>query len=154
MIATQHDAGSRDADAIRDSVDEIPECGRLHAGIAAVLVDLVRSGLDAGEVFAQLLRVNQCSLDRDRVRRADGIDSGALAGAIAGNSVENRFHRIGAGALCPSSASDSSSAATSASASATSFSAPGTTPTTTSEMTAVMRGAPAFVSGETTRALP
>ena len=63
MIAAEHDAVSPHADAIGDTVNKVTEVRRLHAGIAAVLVDLVRGRFNQRERCARAQRVKKRRFD-------------------------------------------------------------------------------------------
>ena len=70
MVAAEDDAIEGKADAAGDGLDEVAEVGRRHAGIAAVLVDLVAGGLDQHRQ-AEPVGVAHGRLDDQRVRRTD-----------------------------------------------------------------------------------
>ena len=107
MVATEHDAIARQADAIRNAMDEVAEVRRRHAGIAAVLVDLVGGRLDQRERRIVSQGMRQRRLDRQRVRGTYGIHSPASAGPVARNPFENRLHLRDAGSAGAASASES-----------------------------------------------
>ena len=46
MVATQNQAFALEADPVGDLLDKAPKVGRRHAGVAALLVDLVAGRLD------------------------------------------------------------------------------------------------------------
>ena len=67
MIAAENDPGGVKTDARRDGLDESPEIGRRHAGVTALLVDLV-----AG-------RLNEDAPARAEAQRQRGLDDDGWA---------------------------------------------------------------------------
>ena len=67
MVPTEQDAIASQADAIGNTI-QVTEVGRCHAGIAAVLVDLVRGRFDQRERCARLPGMEERRLDRQRMR--------------------------------------------------------------------------------------
>src|SRR5262249_32480576 len=128
----------REANTICKAGDKIAEHRGLHAGIAAILVDLVRGRLDQNERGLVADGVNKGCFNHQRMRGAHGKDAARLSGPVPRDAVEHRFH-------FSSGASESRTAATDARPSATSLSRPGSVPVTINEMTTVMSGAPALV---------
>ena len=68
------------------------EVRRRHAGVAAVLVDLVGGRLDQRERCAGSSRMAQRRLDHQRVRRTDGKYPAGLACLVPADQVENDLH--------------------------------------------------------------
>ena len=83
VVAAQDDPAARHADAVRDAVDELAEAVRRHAGVAAVLVDLVARRLDQGRA-AVLHGLQQRRLDDHFMRRAYGHDAHSTRNATLG----------------------------------------------------------------------
>ena len=146
LAAEQHPL-ALETDLIGHRPDEFAERRRPPAGIAAVLVDLVGGRFDQ-HVTAPGVRVLQSGRQHQRMRRADGGNTEQLAGAVAPHQLEQHLHADSSGSMA------SRAAATKASAMPASFSGGGMTCCSASASSAVMSGAPALVSGETTSALP
>src|SRR5690606_38276088 len=165
VVAAEHDPRRVEADLGGDAVDECDEVGRGHAGVAAVLVDLVAGRLEQDEGQAGALRMAQRGLDDDGVGRADRGHAAGDALLVARDQVLENVHgkRTSGegnggqgdcgGASCSGSRA-SSRDATRASARPTSFSGPGTTPAKSRDTAAVTSGPPQLLSGATTIALP
>src|ERR1700738_453550 len=92
MIAAEKNPMARQPHATRDLMDEFTKAGRLHAGIASLLIDLVGGGFDQRERRTAAQGVQQRRLDHQRMRRADGIDAARLACLVMRDEVENGFH--------------------------------------------------------------
>src|SRR5262245_58199198 len=92
MVATKQNAVTRQRNTIGDAQDKIAERRRPHPGIAAVLVDLVRSRLDQCEPRVMSLPMAERSLDHQRMRRAHRIETARLASLVPRIQVENGFH--------------------------------------------------------------
>ena len=92
MVAAEKNAVPRQADAIRNAMDEVAEVRRLHAGIAAVLVDLVRGRLDQREGRAGPSRMDERRLDHQGMRGANGKHAARLACLVTCDQVENGLH--------------------------------------------------------------
>ena len=69
MIAAENDPGGVKTDARRDTFHEIAEIGGRHAGVAALLVDLIAGRLDEN------------SLARAKRQRQGGFDDEGMGGA-------------------------------------------------------------------------
>src|SRR6185295_11706482 len=149
MIAAEPEQVHGETDARSDIVDEAPEIRGTHPGIAAELIDLIRSRLDQQRRCARP-RFAQRTFDDLRMRRAQRIDADALSSLVPRHDVEESLHACTGSSDCNA----STSAAASASAIPAIFSGPGATPVKASEITAVSNGAPALTSGETMMALP
>src|SRR5262245_33181360 len=132
---------------MRDVLREAAEVVRRHTGVAAVLIHLIAGRLDE-ERRAARLRLLHRRFDHERVRRAQRIHAHRGTPLVPADDVEQRLHAESSGC------SASINAASSASAMPAMRIGPGITPTSTSEMIAVSRGAPALTSGETMIALP
>ena len=147
VISAKDNLVRRKACPICNASDEIAELRGLHAGIAAVLIDLVRRRLNQRERNLVPGGVNEGCFNHKRMRGTHGKDAARLSGLVPRDAFDHRLH-------FSSGASASRTAAAHASPSATSLSRPGNVPITINEMTAVISGAPALVSGETTMACP
>src|SRR6185437_9767817 len=147
MIAAEQDALARQPARIRQRQHQVAELRRPQPRVAALLIHLVRSGLDQG-VTARGARVLERGAQRQGMRRADRMDPGSLAAAVAPHELEQRFHVPSSGSMV------SSAAAMNANTMPAILSGWGTRPNSASARSAVMRGAPALVSGETTIAFP
>ncbi len=79
MVAAQDHLRAVEPDRVRDAPDQVAEVGRPHAGIAAILVDLVAGRLDQGRAAIRH-RLSQRRLDHQRMRRAHRGDADGLAG--------------------------------------------------------------------------
>ena len=75
-------------DRWRDLLHEAYEIRRLHAGVDAVLVDLVAGGFEQHEFIVMLLRMPQRRFDDDGVRAADGRDAHGLSPLVKRDDVE------------------------------------------------------------------
>ena len=101
MVAAENKARAGQADAFGDAPDEIAEIGRLHAGVAAFLVDLVAGGLDQGRGVV-VERLQQGRLDHQPMRRADRGDPDRMPGT----ALRGQLHKCrGAHGKIPISAS-------------------------------------------------
>jgi len=147
MIATEQHALARQADLIGHTPHDIAESRRPQSGVAAVLVHLIGGRLDEC-LPAEDVCVLQGGAQHQRMRRADRIDAHWFAPAVTPQQLEQGSHARSSGSMA------SSAAAAKASTMPASFSGCGTMPSSSNAMSAVMSGAPALVSGETTRALP
>src|SRR6516225_1758429 len=149
VATAENNAMAIKAEAIRDAMDEVAEAHRRHAGIAALLIDLVRGRFDQRERRARTPGVKQRRLDHQRMRGAHGKHAAGLARLVPRDAIDNGPH-----AVSSSGVSESKTAAMQASAMPTSFKPPGTLPSASTEMTAAISGAPALASGHTTMAWP
>ena len=93
MVAAEKNAIPGEAGAIRNAMDKVTEVRRLHAGIAAVLIDLVRGRLDQRERRAGPPGMEKRRLDHQGMRRAYGKHAARLACLVTRDQVENGFHR-------------------------------------------------------------
>ena len=144
--AQEHPLGGQ-ADLIGHAPHEVTETRGTHARVATVLVDLVGRRLDQ-RLAAGGTRVLQRSPQHQRMRRAHRVDADGFATTVAAHQVEQRLHARSSGSMARS------AAAANASTMATSFNGCGIMPRSAKAMSAVMSGAPALVSGDTTMALP
>ena len=92
MVAAEDQLFHIEADFGRDRLDEAAEIGRLHARIAALVVDLVAGRLDqhgrAGfHAFAQR------RADHGGMGRADGGDAADTAGLVVAGKLAEKAHR-------------------------------------------------------------
>ncbi len=92
MIAAERDPIGRDADAVGDDPDEVAEGSRGHAGVAAVLIDLVRGRLDQHKGRGVLRGVPESRLNHQWMGGADGSDADALAHFVPGDDVADDLH--------------------------------------------------------------
>ena len=152
VIAAQHHAVVRQAYCGSNRKHTLAEIRGPHSGVTAILVHLVRCGLDQGSAPC-VLREAQCRLQHQRMRGAYGIDPHRIAGLVAANQIQHRIH-TGCSTSLSSGSIASSAAARKASTMATIVTMLGMTANTTMETIAVIIGAPALASGATTRARP
>jgi len=147
MIAPEQHPLTGEPDLIRQAPHDVPESRGLEAGVTAVLIHLVGGGFDQhGPVGGP--GVLQGRAQHQRVGRADGSDPHRFTGTVALHQLEQCSHRSSSGSMA------SSAAAANASTTPVILSGGGTMPRSASARSAVMSGAPALVSGETTIALP
>jgi hypothetical protein len=97
VVAAENKTFARQTAAIGDVMDEVAKAHRCHAGIAAVLIDLVRSRFDKGERHAGPAGVAQRCLDYEGMRGAYGKHAARLSCPVTRNAVENGLHAKG----CP-----------------------------------------------------
>src|SRR6185437_2061169 len=147
MIAAEEDAPARQSRLVREAQHHVAELRRPQARVAAFLVHLIRGGLDQ-RVTLRGTCVLERGPQRQGMRRADGVDPNGLATPVAAHELEQRLHVASSGSMA------SRAAARKASTMPMILSGSGTRPNSASARRAVMRGAPALVSGETTIALP
>src|SRR4029077_10124092 len=110
-------------------------------------VHLVGGGLNE-RAAATALCLRQRGAQHQRVRRADRVDADGLTSVVAADELEQRPHAGSSGSMARR------AAARKASMMPRIFKGSGTMPSSASDSSAVMIGAPALVSGETTIALP
>src|SRR5262249_33019606 len=146
VIATQHDPFTRQAGLVGHAQNEIAKLRRPEARVTAVLIDLVGSRLDERQPLFGLGMLEGSAND-DGMRRAYRVDSDGCAGTVTLHDRGQVCHErppsagsIGAGS---SGSMASSAAAAKASTTPTIFSVCGTTPSSASEISAVIKGAPA-----------
>src|SRR6266700_1069127 len=152
MIAAQQHAVVRQVDGTREFKDPLAKRGGPHAGVAAVLIHLVRRGLDQRQA-PRAVRKAQRSLQHQWVRGAHGVYPHWSAGLVTADQIQHRVH-TGCSMNFSSGSIASSAAARDASMMATTVMAFGVAPSTIIETMAVIIGAPALASGATTSALP
>ncbi len=89
MVAAEDQPARIESDLPRDAGHELPKPGRSHAGIAAILVDLVACRLDQnrGPVGHAL---QESGFDGERVGRADRRDADARAGMVETRKIRDR----------------------------------------------------------------
>ena len=93
MIAAEDQAIDRETRFVRMRLDKAAEAGRRHAGVAAVVVDLVAGGLDQ-HIRAPRRAMAQGSLDDQRMRRADRGDAAFLACGAPRRNVRKPSRRV------------------------------------------------------------
>jgi hypothetical protein len=147
VVATEQDALARQAALVRQPQHQVAELRRPKPRVAAFLVDLVGRCLDQ-RAAAHRARVLERRAQCQRMRRAYGVDSDGFAGPVAAHELEKCLHVASSGSMA------SRAAATKASTIPSALRGCGTIPSTASAMSAVISGAAALVSGETTIALP
>ena len=79
MIASENDPGGVKTNARRDRLDETAEIGRRHAGVAALLVDLIAGRLDK-DAPARAKPERQGGFDDDWMGGANRCDAGPAVG--------------------------------------------------------------------------
>ena len=84
VVAAQNDARRIDAFAARQILDEGPEGGGRHSGVAAAMVHLIAGGLDQDRLVAVAMG-GERRAQRLRMRGAPRGDPAPLAGAIVGD---------------------------------------------------------------------
>ena len=89
MIAAKQHALGREALFLGDSPYQRGEVGRLHAGVTAVLIDLVGRRFDQREGVVTQRRAERGAQDQ-RMRRADRDGDTALAAPVA-FELSNKF---------------------------------------------------------------
>ena len=87
MIAAQQHTLVRQTHAGSNVSHEANKIRRPHAGIAAVLIDLVRSGFNQ-RVTLRRVGAAQRGLNDQRMRRTHGIDAHRLPGFMPRDDVE------------------------------------------------------------------
>ena len=87
MVAAEDQALAREADPVGDPVDEGAEVGRGHAGVAALMVNLVAGRLDQHWAVVGLA-LAKGGLDDDRMGGADGGRADPVARGVAFRQVE------------------------------------------------------------------
>ena len=93
MVASENDAFHRKANTLRDALHVVDKVSRRHAGIAAVLIDLIGRRLDEN-LAATAQRLLHDGADNKFVRTAAGINARVLPGVIAFNHGLNGMHYV------------------------------------------------------------
>ena len=89
MVPTEQNAISRQAGAIGNAMDKVAEARRFHAGVAAILIDLVGRRLDQRERRSGPQDMAKRRHDHQRMRGADGKYAARLAGLVTRDEVED-----------------------------------------------------------------
>src|SRR5437879_5405859 len=78
MVPAKKNAAPRQADAFGNAIHKVTETDRLHSGIAAVLIDLVRGCFDQRERRTRAAGMEQRRFDHERMRGAYRESSASL----------------------------------------------------------------------------
>ena len=89
MVPAEQNAISRQAGAIGNAMDKVAEARRFHAGVAALLIDLVGRRLNQRERRSGPQDVAKRRLDHQRMRGTDGKYAARLAGLVTRDEVED-----------------------------------------------------------------
>jgi hypothetical protein len=87
MVAAEDQALTGEVDSVGDAFDEGAKVGGRHAGVAAVMVDLVAGRLDQHRAVIRVALAKR-SLDDDRMGGADGGQADPVARGVALRQVE------------------------------------------------------------------